>query len=248
MFRGYTLGDTESSCPYIDGQTFLSESYLIEDVNKEEIDLLLDRGYRHFGKFFFRPVCRSCHRCLPIRIPVERYVFSRNARRLFKRYESFRIDVVDNPEVSEEKFLLYKEHKKRFRETEDSETGVEEFQQFSESFFTNFSFSKTIEIRDKYKLIAVTHMDDGLEANSAIYCYYNTDYLSLSPGRFSIYKGIELAKNSGKRYYYLGYYVEGNSHMSYKGAYTPNEVLLQEGMWTDGPPEGHEFHPLYRLI
>ena len=248
MLRGYTLGDTESACPYIEGQTFLSESYLIDDVDDIEIDLLLDRGYRHFGKYFFRPVCRSCHKCLPIRIPVERYVFSRNAKRLFKRYESLRIDVVDNPEVSEEKFLLYKKHKKRFKEMRDPETEVEGFEQFSESFFTNFSFSRTIEIRDNDTLIAVTHMDAGMEANSAIYCYYDTDYLDLSPGRFSIYKGIELTKKSGKKYYYLGYFVENNPHMSYKGGYKPNEILLQEGMWMEGPPEGREFKPLYRLI
>ncbi len=242
MLRGYSLGENKSSCPYIDGQSFVSENYLIEDLNSEDIDTLLDRGYRHFGKFFFRPVCSECHRCLPIRIPVERYRFSRNAKRLFKRYEFFRIDIVDNPEVSQEKYLLYLKHKNRFPGEEES------YEQFAESFFNNFAFSKTIEIRDAEKLIAVTHMDSGTRSASAIYCYYDTDYLKMSPGRFSIYKGIEYAKESGRDYYYLGYYIEDNNHMSYKGSYRPNEVLLQEGMWVEGPGAGYEFRPAYRLV
>lgn len=104
-----------------------------------------------------------------------------------------------------------------------------------------------MELRDGEKLVAVTHLDAGEESASAIYCYYDTDYMKYSPGRFSIYRGIALAKELGKKYYYLGYYIKENPHMSYKGAYKPNEVLLKEDLWVPGPGIDYRFLPEYRL-
>lgn len=245
MLLGYPLGENETLCPYITGERFLSENYLFEDASAEDMDLLLERGYRHFGKIFFRPVCRECHKCLPIRIPLKDYTLSRNAKRLFRRNAFLIVSLVERPAVSREKFELYKKHKMRFPEEKgDSET----FEIFTESFFTNFMFSRTLEVRDKGKLVAVTHLDVGKKAVSAIYCYYDTDYLTISPGKFSIYKGISLAKELGKEYYYLGYYIRENTRMSYKGLYRPNQILLEENNWVSGEEEDLQFNPKYRLL
>ncbi len=245
MISGYSIGESKIICPYIQGEIFQSENYIFEYIDDKSIDAVLEKGYRHFGKYFFRPVCDFCHRCLPIRIPVVSYHFSRNAKRLLKRNSCFSVYLVDTPEASLEKYELYKKHKKRFS-GENNEN--ESYSIFRDSFFHNFSFSKTLEIRDGDKLIAVTHLDVGLRAVSAVYCYYDTDYLSNSLGKFSIYKGIAFTKESGKEYYYLGYYIMENRHMSYKGDYKPNEILLEEGSWIENNGGNYSFRPRYRLL
>jgi arginine-tRNA-protein transferase len=74
----------------------------------------------------------------------------------------------------------------------------------------------------------------GSSALSAIYCYYDTDYLNYSLGKYSIYQGIKLAREMKKSYYYLGYFIKENRHMSYKGMYKPNEILSGNGNWVPG--------------
>ena len=242
---GYFTGESESPCPYIKGEVFRSESYVLDDVGEDEIDILLSRGYRHFGRYFFRPVCRTCHKCLPIRIPLRSYRFSRNAKRLFRKNRGFDIRIIDAPSPGEEHFNLYRKHKLRFPEEDDH---AETFETFAEAFFTNHVFSKTMEIRDSGKLVAVTHLDWGRNSVSAVYCYYDTDYLEHSPGRFSIYKGMELASAYEKEYYYLGYYIKDNPHMSYKGDYRPHEILLEENNWIEDTGEEYGFKPRFRLF
>ena len=231
MLTGYSLGESETPCPYIKGETFRSENYYFESADAVDIDLLLSRGYRHFGKYFFRPVCRQCRRCIPIRIPVALYRFSRSAKRLIKKNAYLDVKIIAEPEASPEKYALYRKHKKRFSgEPSDHES----YETFVESFYSNFPFSRTLEIRDHDKLVAVTHLDVGNTALSAIYCYYDTDYLNISPGRYSIYQGIKLAREMEKSYYYLGYYIKENRHMSYKGMYKPHEILSGNGSWVSG--------------
>ena len=70
-------------------------------------------------------------------------------------------------------------------------------------------------------------------ALSAIYCYYDDSYTSESLGTFAINKEIEIGRERGASFLYLGYYVAENRHMSYKGRFHPSQVLVQEGDWLD---------------
>ena len=35
---------------------------------------LVERGYRRFGKMYFRPICKDCHECQSIKIDVANYL------------------------------------------------------------------------------------------------------------------------------------------------------------------------------
>jgi arginine-tRNA-protein transferase len=43
---------------------------------------------------------------------------------------------------------------------------------------------------------------------------------------------MELARRMGKRFYYLGFYIEENPKMSYKKFFRPNQILTDSG-WED---------------
>ncbi len=85
-------------------------------------------------------------------------------------------------------------------------------------------------IWDEDTLVAVTHLDITRRVISAVYCYWNESYASFSPGKFSILKGIELAMMEDAEFYYLGYYIRDNLHMSYKANYRPHQIL-EDGIW-----------------
>jgi arginine-tRNA-protein transferase len=75
------------------------------------------------------------------------------------------------------------------------------------------------------RLLGVGIVDEGKDCLSSNYFYYDTDYLGRRPGIFSILQEILCAKRMGKRYYYLGFYIEKNPAMSYKKDFRPNQIL-----------------------
>jgi len=79
-------------------------------------------------------------------------------------------------------------------------------------------------------LIGVDLIDVLKDGISSIYFYYDPDYMEYSLGKLSLYNQIMYAKNSNKKWIYLGYYVEGCPSLSYKSHYKPYLTL-------DGKPQ-----------
>jgi len=75
-------------------------------------------------------------------------------------------------------------------------------------------------------------VDEALDALSSNYFYYDTDFLSRRLGVFSIINEILLCRQLGRKYYYLGFYVEETSKMRYKKDFCPNQIY-EGGEWKD---------------
>jgi arginine-tRNA-protein transferase len=248
---GAPLGIQSSPCPYLDGLIFESETVYMQSYDPEGLDYLLSLGFRHFSRYFFRPVCSDCHRCIPLRVPVEQFRFTRNRRRLLRRNSAFDV-ALEEPKPESRMFDLYRLHAERF-----SLGGNEDYETFRDSFFTPLPGARMLTVRDGSRLVAVSHIDFTDTAMSAVYCYWDPDYAEASPGKFAILKELEIAREHGVRHLYLGYYVRENRHMSYKKRYRPNEALLSEGHWVpfvdgDGTVTGpeveqHGFQPVLRI-
>jgi len=223
--EGYQLENSITDCPYLDNRIFTSNNFIINNIDKEGLETLLQKGYRHFGEYFFRPECNLCNECLPIRIFVNEYNFSRSENRVFKKNSRFNVKIIEKPAAKINYFNLYKDHKKRFKGN-----SIESYQNWVESFFSKFDTNKLMEIKDGDILVGVTHLDVTDKIVSAVYCYWNENYSSHSPGKFSILKGIQYAMETGAEFYYLGYYIKDNKHMSYKVNYKPNQIL-KNGVW-----------------
>ena len=96
----------------------------------------------------------------------------------------------------------------------------------------HYGYIHTIEI-DYFcdgRLIGVGIVDEGSDSLSSNYFYYDTDYLDRRLGVFSILKEILLARLIGKKYYFLGFYIEDIPKMSYKKFFRPNQIL-ENGEW-----------------
>ena len=224
---GYLMPEASDACPYLDGKTATMEHFRAESLAPEDLDGLLETGYRHFGTYFYRPICRLCHRCLPIRVPLSGRRFTRGERRVLARGARFTIKL-ERPHPSREAYELFLSHKKRF-EGQVSES----YREFVGSFFRGFPWAYQLSIHDGSRLVAVSHLDITQRSISAVYCYYDDSFRRESLGSLAICKEMEIGQERGLSHLYLGYYVAENRHMSYKARFRPSQVLLEEGRWVD---------------
>jgi arginine-tRNA-protein transferase len=227
--KGVMLHPVKEQCPYLEDKISITENMLIREIGDEDLDILLSFGFRHFGDIFFRPMCGICRSCIPVRIPVRRFSPSKSVRRLFNRNKHFKV-TIEEPAPSQETFELYTEHKKRFKNQFH-----ESYDIYEKSFFypLDFTFNRVLAVRDGDRLVALTHLDVTANAMSAIYCYFDENYKKYSPGKFSVYKEIEIARKLGIEWLYLGYYVPGNRHMKYKLDFKPNQWMVEDRKWID---------------
>ncbi len=227
--QGVLLQPSAEQCPYLEELIAIHENLLIKELENDDVDTLLRSGFRHFGEFFFRPICAHCRSCVSLRIPVQQYSLTPSVKRLFKRNEGFTVQL-ESPVLAPEMFALYRQHKKRFKEIN---THPESYEIFGKSFFHPYPFSYILTIRDGEKLVAVSHLDITDNAMSAIYCYYDETYARYSPGKYAVYQEIQIAKSWGIRWLYLGFYIEKNRHTKYKMLFRPNQVMVEENVWID---------------
>lgn len=247
---GLLIHPIREQCPYIKGYEALNETLLIRHLSNGDMDMLLSMGFRHFGDIFFRPICRHCHSCIPIRIPVRGFKPTRSVKRLLNRAKKLSCKL-EKPVPTQEGFEVYKKHKKRFQYPPS--TMSESFEHYARSFFHPFGFNRSLVIRDGKRLVAVSHLDVTGNSMSAVYCYFDNEYDQLSPGKLAIYKELELAREMGIMWLYLGYYVPQNRHMKYKIDYKPIQLLECEHRWrdykdADGMITGELPVPEFRLL
>ncbi len=212
-------------CGYFKNRQCTTEQFLAPDIDTLQLEMLLYRGFRHFGRYFFRPVCADCKRCIPLRVRMEEYRPSRSARRLENINKDLDITITP-PRPTKEGFALYKRHKKRFEDT-----GTDSYQQFVEAFYYDLPGAYHLALSLDGTLLCVAHFDETETALSAVYTYYDDSFAKRSLGTFAVYRLLQYAKEREKDYVYLGYYIEENKHMRYKARFYPNEISPLEGSW-----------------
>lgn len=226
-FSCIVLKEVTVPCGYIDGERFTTEHMLVNSIDDVDLDILLRNGFRHFGSYFFRPICSSCSRCIPLRIPLSGFGFPRSARRLSAKNREF-TRIIEAPRPSGDAFTLYRRHKKRF-----GESGTETYDQFVESFFYPLQSNLQLSVYDGKRLIAVAHLDVTVNSLSAVYCYWDETYEKRSLGTHCINTMIAYAMERDISFCYLGYYIIENRHMRYKANFRPNQLCVGKGEWKD---------------
>ncbi|MCK4541483.1 MAG: arginyltransferase [Spirochaetales bacterium] len=223
-----TLPIAVHQCGYFSSRTAVTEHFTVPEIGGEDVLTLLNLGYRHFGNYFFRPVCEGCRRCIPIRVDAARFQPGKTQRRILNRGRRFTIEF-SSPRHNQDSFQLYTAHKSRFPEN----GGGEDYYQFIKSFFQESEYNRQISIKDEEILVAVAHLDILPGALSAVYTYFNPAFAEYSPGTLSILLEISLAQERSIPWVYLGYYIGENRHMRYKNSYYPNQLLVSVNNWRD---------------
>src|SRR3954471_6386849 len=118
MIRLHQFTAPASACGYLPDQVWSLQYLFVAQASADEYQVYLDRGWRRFGRAFFHPVCKGCHRCLSVRVPVATFRPDGNQRRARKANADVEL-VIGEPEVTAEKLYLYD----RFHEFQADEKG-----------------------------------------------------------------------------------------------------------------------------
>jgi arginine-tRNA-protein transferase len=216
----------------VESFAFINEQFYTWKVDRDRTDLLLSRGWRHFGEHFFRYNLgvfeKEIRRVYALRIDLARFRPTRSYRRVLSRNADLRSDirpVVITPETE----ALFERHKTRFR------TGVPESVYNFVSREPATVPCETLEcaVTDRDRLVAVSFFDVGNYSISSIYGMFEPGLARRSLGILTMLREIEYALDAGKRYYYHGYVFEGPSFYDYKKRFPALEMYDWNGGWSE---------------
>ncbi len=215
----------EFICPYIhDGRSANVEYLFPSDEEMGNFDQFLSKGYRRLDTVFYRNLCKECSSCVPVRLVADDFVPSRSQRRSLRANQDITVVTLPLPRVTAEKVSLYERYLSSKHENRDAAPVRDPEEAL---WMLHYGFEHVIEM-NYYRtdhLIGVGIVDEGRDALSSNYFYYDTAFLERRPGIFSIIQEILLAQRLKKRFYYLGFYIAETEKMSYKKFFRPNQIL-----------------------
>jgi arginine-tRNA-protein transferase len=221
-------------CSYLADREASLDLRVQVDVTPEELDAMLERGWRRFGPVYFRPACAACEECVTLRLPTATFVPSKSQRRARKNAASLR-RIVSTPIVDAERIDLYR----RWHAAREEKRGWDPSALDAERYAFDFAFPhpsvREVAWRDSRDghLVGLGICDETPTAISAVYFFWDPDRAPPSLGVAHVVALVEDAKARGKPWVYLGYRVLGCASLEYKAKYRPHELLV-------GRPEPNE--------
>jgi arginine-tRNA-protein transferase len=236
-------------CPYLDGRSERKLFTALQGENAEKLNNALSRqGFRRSQNVLYRPSCADCTACLSARIRVADFAPSRTQRRVLRRNTDLS-RTATSPWATEEQFDLFR----RYLDQRHADGGMADMDifEFAAMIEETPVKSRVIEYRSstaeegrRLTAVCLTDvLDDGL---SMVYSFFDPARVGSSLGTYLILDHVEIARNAGLPYVYLGYWVPGSRKMGYKANFAALEIF-KGGEWQPiGNPEDHsgETHPL----
>lgn len=215
----------EDQCPYLQDKRSRIEYKYIQTCSKKLNHDLVIRGWRRFGRYFSRPICKDCNECLSLRILAHSYEFSKSERRVMSKNQNTKV-FLRKPNLSNEHLFLYDKYHRFMEEKKEWKRYDLNFKQYYNLYVDGaYDFGYELAFYVDEKLVCVDLIDILENGISSIYCFYDPEFSKLSLGKFSLLSEIKLAQNENLKYIYLGYFVKKCQSLSYKADYTPNEIL-----------------------
>lgn len=232
-------------CPYLPGR---SERKLFTALSGESArslnDTLSGQGFRRSQNVLYRPACSDCSACMSARIRVADFKPSKNQRRVLKKNAHLHREAT-SPWATDEQYALFR----RYLDTRHADGGMADMDVFEFAAMIKETPIQTRVIeytraaeeaesvdefrRSPGRSLSAVCLTDVLEDGlSLVYSFYEPELLKDGLGTFMILDHIELAREIGLPYVYLGYWVPGSSKMAYKARFSPLEVY-RNGNWQE---------------
>jgi len=223
------IHDELEACPYLpDRVARLPLRVPSSAVSEGDIDARLARGERRTGEFVYVTQCPRCQACQPIRLLINEFRMNATMRKTLRKNNArLRVKQAE-VSASANRVDLFNRHRQLRQLGQTSvRIDVDDYAwAFARSCFHSFELTYWLGER----LVGVAIMDEGRHSLSAVYTYYDPDYSKLSLGTWSILRQVQLGRDTGKRYLYLGFYIIGCDRMDYKSRFVPHERLIG-GAW-----------------
>ncbi len=193
------------------------------DLDRGLYSDLSELGFRRSGNYLYRPHCKQCSACIPVRIPVDEFKPSRKQRRVLRKNADLTIKKL--PAVyNEEHYQLYAKYiSQKHSDGDMYPPSPDQYESFLLSEWGNTFF---YEFRHQDKLLAVAVCDIMINGLSAVYTFYDPEETRRSLGIMGVLWQIQEARAMGLKAVYLGYWIKECQKMSYKTEYRPIEMFI----------------------
>lgn len=215
----------EHACSYLPGR--VARTLFVDptaQIDSATYQVLVDQGFRRSGSHVYRPACRGCSACVPVRVPVADFVPDRSQRRNWRRNRNA-LTWIDVPAAFDPThFQLYRRYL-RARHAEGSmadDASEESYRRFLVERWGGST--RFIELRQGEALVGLAVTDVLERGLSAVYTFFDPIHSKRSPGTFAILTQIEAARRLGLTYLYLGYWLRDSPKMQYKERFRPIEA------------------------
>ncbi|WP_109464216.1 arginyltransferase [Albibacillus kandeliae] len=233
-------------CPYLEGRMERKLFTALQGENADKLNnSLSQQGFRRSQNVLYRPSCAECSACLSARINVSRFVATRGQKKIIKRNAHLSRKPT-SPWATEEQYELFR----RYLDARHADGGMADMDVFEFAAMIEETpiRSRVIEYSDSTtrRLTGVSLTDVLEDGLSMVYSFYDPGQPRQSLGTYMILDHVEIAREAGLPYVYLGYWVPGSQKMGYKSKFSGLEVYLR-GEWQPMTnPEAHssELHPL----
>lgn len=224
-------------CPYLEGRM---ERKLFTALQGDAADKLNNslskQGFRRSQNVLYRPSCTECSACLSARIKVSDFAPSKSQKRVAKKNAMF-TRVASSPWATEAQYTLFHD----YLDSRHATGGMADMDLFEFAAMVEETPIRTrlIEYRDAQqsgrddayeglRAVCLTDvLDDGL---SMVYSFFAPELMKNSLGTYLILDHIQIARELGLPYVYLGYWVPGSDKMGYKANFKGVEVF-RGGVW-----------------
>ncbi len=230
-------------CSYLDDHTstivFVDPRHALD---KNLYAHYVRHGFRRSGDLVYRPYCRDCAACVPVRIPVERFMPSRGQRRIWKKNADVRVNFKP-AEFNAGHFSLYRRYQaSRHPGSTMDDPDPEKYTGFLASRHVETAFFEmramdaphpsvsTTEPEDNGRLLGVAVTDVLPDGLSAVYTFFDPAVPERGLGVYAILWQIAEARRRGLPWIYLGYWIAESQKIAYKTNFRPLEAL-QGGSW-----------------
>jgi len=220
-------------CPYLAGRMERKLFTALQGDTAETLnDALSKQGFRRSQNVLYRPSCADCAACLSARIRVADFKVSKSQKRVLRKNGDLQRKATA-PWATEEQFDLFR----RYLDLRHADGGMADMDifEFAAMIEETPIRSRVIEYADPtaeretaLKAVCLTDvLDDGV---SMVYSFFDPDLAGNSLGTYIILDHIQIAREAGLPYVYLGYWVPGSDKMAYKARFSGLEVY-RGGQW-----------------
>lgn len=227
---------TPQPCPYLPERRERKVFASLDGSDAVELnDSLTHAGFRRSQNIAYRPACDMCAACVSVRIPADRFSFSRRWRRVLARNTDLTTRIVPATATYEQFDLM-----KRYLGERHLGAGMSDMSAFDYAAMVEDSTVRThlVEYRTgEGQLMACALVDALGDGLSLLYSFYEPELDERSLGTFVILDHVRQAVRVGYPHVYLGYWIEGSRRMAYKAQFRPLQALGPTG-WADLPAPG----------
>ena len=217
-------------CPYVKGRI---ERKLIIELDGRGAAAFYDdlsrAGFRRSHRFAYRPACRGCASCVPVRIVAADFTDSRSTRRIRNLNRDLAGRAAPARATAEQFRLFLAYQRSRHPDSDMAAMRPGDYRGLVED---SPARTEIVEFREPGgSLVAaslIDCLDDGI---SAVYSFYDPAESRRSLGTWSILWLVDECRRRDLPYVYLGYWIAESPKMAYKARFAALERLVPGG-WT----------------